>query len=43
MAAAVPLHRVAQLMGQDLLDTTMIYLRGTHPDLQRAIETIAWV
>lgn len=43
MAAAVPLHRVTQLMGHDLLATTMIYVRGTHPDLQQAVETIAWV
>lgn len=43
MAASVPLHRVAQLMGHDSLDTTLIYIRGTQQDLQQAVETIAWV
>ena len=42
MAASVPLHRVAQLMGHDSLDTTLIYIRGTQQDLQQAVETIAW-
>ena len=42
MAATVPLHRLAQLMGHDSLDTTMRYVRGTRQDLQQAVETIAW-
>lgn len=43
MAASVPLHRLAQLMGHDSLDTTMLYVQGTKEDLQRAVEQIAWV
>jgi integrase len=42
MAQCVPLHRLAQLMGHDSLDTTLIYVRGTRSDLQRDVETIAW-
>jgi integrase/recombinase XerD len=42
MAAAVPLHRLAQIMGHDSLDTTLLYVRGTKADLQREIEKIAW-
>ena len=42
MAKSVPLHRLAQLMGHNSLDTTMIYVQGTKKDLQRAVETIAW-
>lgn len=42
MAAAVPLHRLAQLMGHDSLDTTMIYVQATQKDLQQDIEKIAW-
>jgi integrase/recombinase XerC len=42
MAASVPLHRLAQLMGHDSLDTTMIYVQGTKQDLQQAVEHIAW-
>lgn len=42
MAAAVPLHRLAQMMGHDSLDTTMIYVQATKKDLQRDIEKIAW-
>lgn len=42
MAKSVPLHRLAQLMGHDSLDTTMVYVQGTSSDLQRAVETIAW-
>jgi len=42
MAASVPLHRLAQLMGHDSLDTTMIYVQGTKADLQRDVEKIAW-
>ena len=42
MAKAVPLHRLAQLMGHDSLDTTRIYVASTRHDLQEAVETIAW-
>ncbi len=43
MAGTVPLHRLAQLMGHDSLDTTMRYVQGTKDDLQQAVETIAWI
>ena len=42
MAASVPLHRLAQIMGHDSLDTTKLYIQGTKHDLQEAVETIAW-
>ena len=42
MAALVPLHRLAQIMGHDSLDTTMIYVQGTKQDLQQEVEKIAW-
>ena len=42
MAASVPLHRLAQIMGHDSLDTTMLYIRGTKQDLQQDVEKIAW-
>ena len=42
MAERVPLHRLAQIMGRDSLDTTMLYVRGTQRDLQQVVETIAW-
>lgn len=42
MAEVVPLHRLAQIMGHDSLDTTMIYIRGTRQDLQREVEKITW-
>jgi integrase len=42
MAASVPLHRLAQIMGHDSLDTTLPYVRGTKADLQREVEKIAW-
>lgn len=38
MAESVPLHRLAQIMGHDSLDTTKLYIRGT----KQAVETIAW-
>ncbi len=41
MAASVPLHRLAQIMGHDSLDTTMLYIRGTKQDLQQDVEKIA--
>jgi integrase/recombinase XerC len=42
MAEAVPLHRLAQIMGHDSLDATRLYIQGTQQDLQQAVETIAW-
>ncbi len=42
MAESVPLHRLAQIMGHDSLDTTMAYVRATASDLQREVEKIAW-
>jgi len=39
----VPLHRLAQLMGHDSLDTTMTYIKATRNDLQKEVEKIAWV
>ncbi len=42
MAALVPLHRLAHMMGHDSLDTTMIYVQGTKQDLQQEVEKIAW-
>lgn len=42
MAQTVPLHRLAQIMGHDSLDTTLIYVGGTKQDLQQAVEAIAW-
>jgi integrase/recombinase XerD len=42
MARTVPLHRLAQIMGHDSLDTTLLYVRGTQQDLQQAVEAIAW-
>lgn len=42
MAEKAPLHRLAQIMGHDSLDTTMVYVRGTRGDLQSAVEEIAW-
>jgi integrase/recombinase XerD len=43
MAEVVPLHRLAQIMGHDSLDTTLLYIRGTKQDLQSDVEKIAWV
>lgn len=43
MAQTVPLHRLAQIMGHDSLDTTMLYVQGTKQDLQQAVESIAWM
>jgi len=42
MAETVPLHRLAQMMGHDSLDTTLVYIRGTRKDLQNEVEKIAW-
>jgi integrase/recombinase XerC len=43
MAEVVPLHRLAQIMGHDSLDTTMLYIGGTKQDLQQDVEKIAWI
>jgi len=43
MAMSVPLHRLAQIMGHDSLDTTILYTQGTKQDLQQEVEKIAWV
>jgi len=43
MAEVVPLHRLAQIMGHDSLDTTMLYIRGTKQDLQQDVKKIAWI
>lgn len=42
MAESAPLHRLAQIMGHDSLDTTRMYTQGTRRDLQQSVETIAW-
>lgn len=42
MATHTPLHRLAQIMGHESLDTTMLYVQGTPQDLQQAVENIAW-
>jgi integrase/recombinase XerD len=42
MAESTPLHRLAQIMGHDSLDTTMLYVKATKSDLQREVEKIAW-
>jgi integrase/recombinase XerC len=43
MAEVIPLHRLAQIMGHDSLDTTLLYIRGTKQDLQQDVEKIAWI
>jgi integrase/recombinase XerD len=42
MAQSVPLHRLAQIMGHNSLDTTLVYIRGTRSGLQQEVEKIAW-
>ncbi len=42
MAEHTPIHRLAQIMGHDSLDTTLIYVRATKSDLQTDVEQIAW-
>ncbi|CAG7631965.1 tyrosine-type recombinase/integrase [Paenibacillus allorhizosphaerae] len=37
MAENTPLHRLAQIMGHDSLDTTMIYVKATRADLQAEV------
>jgi site-specific recombinase XerD len=43
MAAAVPIHRLAHLLGYAWLATMLVYLRGTRSALQRDVATIAWL
>jgi len=40
--ANVPIHRIAQMMGHDSYNTTMIYVKGTDADLQKAVEQLAY-
>lgn len=42
MVQNTPIHRLAQIMGHDRLDTTMTYLKATKEDLQKEVEKIAW-
>jgi integrase/recombinase XerD len=42
MAETTPLHRLAEIMGHDNLDTTMIYVHATRAALQSEVEKIAW-
>jgi integrase/recombinase XerD len=42
MAKVVPLHRLAQIMGHDSLDSTLLYIQATKQDLQHDVEKIAW-
>jgi integrase/recombinase XerD len=42
MAEVVPLHRLAQIMGHDSLDMTLLYVQPTQRDLQNEVEKIAW-
>ena len=42
MAESVPLHRLAQIMGHDSLDTTKLSIQGTKHDVQQDVDTIAW-
>jgi len=42
MAELVPLHRLAQIMGHDSLDTTLLSIQGTKQDLQQDVEKTAW-
>ncbi|MFZ7936417.1 tyrosine-type recombinase/integrase [Bacillus thuringiensis] len=43
MAERTPLHRLAQIMGHDNLNTTMIYVKATQEDLQGEVKKIAWI
>lgn len=42
MAESVPIHRLAQIMGHESLDSTMLYYRGTQADLHREVEKLSW-
>lgn len=39
----LPLHRLAQIMGHNSLDTTMVYARGARKELQRLVEGVTAV
>lgn len=41
-ADPVPLHRLAQIIGHDFLDTNTLYIQGKNHDLQHAVEIIGW-
>jgi integrase/recombinase XerC len=41
MAENTPLHQLAQIMGHDSLDTTMIYVKATRADLQSEVDKIS--
>lgn len=41
MAAHTPLPRLAQIMGHDRLNTTMMYVKGTRAEPQAEIETVS--
>lgn len=41
MAERTPLHRLAQTMGHDSLDTTLMYVSATEKDLQAEVDKIA--
>lgn len=41
-AKSTPLHRLAQIMGHDSLNTIMVYVQATQHDLQQEVEDIAW-
>lgn len=38
----VPLHRLAQIMSHNSLDTPMLYILGIKQDLQHNVEQISW-
>jgi len=42
MAENTPIHRLAQLMGHDSVDTTLLYIGATAQDLQSEVDKIAW-
>ena len=42
MAKVVPLYRLAQIMGHDSLDSTLLYIQATKQDLQHDVEKIVW-
>jgi integrase/recombinase XerC len=42
MAQVVPLHQLAQIVGHDSLDATMIDIKSTKADLLFEVEKIAW-
>jgi integrase/recombinase XerD len=42
MAEWVLLHCLAQIMGHDSVNTSIVYVQGTQGDWQRAVEERAW-